>query len=144
MGVSTSSANLFQPHAQQRALVACIAASIALHAGLLVAFPELRGRTAPAPLVLTATLAPAAREPAPAETPPARVEPPRPAPRPRPVARPEPRPEAPRATAAPEPAPEPARPQAPAPQVAEAAPAAPVQAETIAPAVPVWDGAMLQ
>jgi periplasmic protein TonB len=142
MAVSTSSADLFQPQSQQRALAACLGASIALHAGLLMAFPELRGRAAPAPVVLTATLAPvASREPAPDVRKPARVEPQRPAPRSRPALPPE----APRVTAAPEP--EPAPPEAPAPRVAEPPPAAPVAsvpAEASAPAIPVWDGAMLQ
>jgi protein TonB len=146
MSVSTSSASLFQPQSQQRALLACVGASIALHAGVLIAFPELRGRPASAPIVLTATLMPApAREATPAPEKPARAEPPRPRPKPRPVARPEPRPEIARPVPAPEP--EPAR-EASAPteapaEVAAAAPSAPAKVETSEPAV-VWDGATLQ
>ncbi len=144
MAVSTSSANLFHPHAQQRALAACIGASIALHAGLLIAFPGLRGRAAPAPLMLTATLTPVASpEPALETRKPAHAEPRRPAPRPRALDQPEPprvQPEAPAA-------PEPTRPEAPAQEVSEAAPAAaaataPVEAS--ASPVPLWDGAMLR
>ena len=142
MPVSTSSASLFQPQSQQRALLACVGASIALHAGVLIAFPELRGRPASAPIVLTATLTPApAREGTPAPEKQARAEPVRPRPKPRPVARPE------IARPAPAPEPEPARkasapPEAPA-QVAAAAPSAPAKVETSEPAV-VWDGATLQ
>ena len=140
MPVSTSSASLFQPQSQQRALLACVGASIALHAGVLIAFPELRGRPASAPIVLTATLMPE-REATPAPEKQARAEPVRPRPKPRPVARPE------IARPAPAPEPEPAReasapPEAPA-QVAAAAPSAPANAEPSAPAV-VWDGATLQ
>jgi len=147
MSVSTSSASLFQPQSQQRALLACVGASIALHAGVLIAFPELRSRPASSPIVLTATLTPApAHEATPAPEKQARAEPPRPRPKPRPVARPEPRPEI--ARPAPAPEPEPAReasppPEAPAPQIAAAAPSAPASAEPSAPAV-VWDGATLQ
>ena len=141
MSVSTSSASLFQPQSQQRALLACVGASIALHAGVLIAFPELRSRPASAPIVLTATLTPA---PAPEATPMPerreRAEAPRPRPKPRPVARPE--------TVRPVPAPQPIgeaspTPETPAPEVAAAAPSAPANTEPAAPAI-AWDGAMLQ
>jgi periplasmic protein TonB len=146
MAVSTSSAGLFQPQHQQRALLACVAASIVLHAGVLIAFPQLRGRAAPSPVVLTAVLlSPAAvhdATPAPAQ--PARAEPPRSKPRTRTAAQAEPHPEVTPAvpTAAPEPPPPTSQPAAP--QVAEAASAAPVQ--DTAPAQPAlaWDGATLQ
>jgi periplasmic protein TonB len=142
MAVSTSSASLFQPQSQQRALLACVAASIALHAGILMGFPELRRNPAPAPVVLTATLAPVApREAAPEKH--ASVEPPRVRPnKPRAAPRPEPRPEA-VVPAVPAPAPEVRPPEPPA--VAEAAPpvpAAPLRNEDMT--LPAWDGATLQ
>jgi periplasmic protein TonB len=151
MGVSTSSASLFHADSQQRALLACVAASIALHAAVLFAFPELR-RSAPAvPPVLTATLLPPAAEPAAAERP-VTTEPPRRKPRPQPpVARPEPRPEI--ARPVPQPVPETEAvaqaPEQPAREVAQApAAAAPspnlAQAAAPAPSAQVWDGQTLQ
>jgi periplasmic protein TonB len=141
MAVSTSSASLFQPQSQQRALLACVAASIALHAGVLMGFPELRRHPAPAPLVLTATLTPVApQEAAPEKQ--ASVEPPRVRPKPRAAPRPEPHPEVVVPTV---PAPAPAASPPEPPAVAEAAPPAPVAAlgnEAAAP--PAWDGATLQ
>jgi periplasmic protein TonB len=143
MAVSTSSANLFQPHSQQRALLACVAASIILHATVLIAFPELRGRAAPSPRVLTALLAPVApREAAPA----AEKQSTRAQPRPQPTPRPAPRPEAARS------APEPVTPSEavheaspPAAQLAEAAPAATAVPNEAPPQpAPAWDGATLQ
>jgi len=149
MAVSTSSATVFDPHAQQRALLGCVAASIVLHAGALIAFPGLRGRAAPAPVVLTATFIPAAsREAVPVAEPHARADAPRPAPRRRPALRPEPRQEFARPVPVPQPEPQPeaAKPEAPAPQVAEIAPSvpsAPTPIEASAPPAPAWDGAML-
>lgn len=143
MSVSTSSASLFQPRSQQRALLACIGASIALHAGVLIAFPQLRSRPANAPIVLTATLMPA-REATPAPERQARVEPPRPRPKPHPLVRPEPKPEIARSAPVPEPVPEASStPETPAPQIASVAPPAPANAEPGAPVV-AWDGATLQ
>jgi periplasmic protein TonB len=58
MPVSTSSAALFHPQSQQRALLACVAASVALHAAVLLGVPQWRSR-APGvepQKVLTATL----------------------------------------------------------------------------------------
>jgi periplasmic protein TonB len=157
MAVSTSSASLFSHDAQQRALLACVGASIVLHAAVLVAFPELR-RSAPAsPPMLTATLVqPAARtEPAPVVQHPA-AEPRRPKPKPkvRPVARPDRPPEIARSAPLPAPAivPEVASaPELPPREVAEApsvppAPPTPPQAETQATPAPVQvrDGATVQ
>jgi periplasmic protein TonB len=143
MAVSTSSADLFQPESQHRALLACVAASIALHAGALVAFPELRGRAAPAPIILTATLSPVApREAAPDAREEPRPKPPRAAPPvPRPaVARPAPAP-----AEAPDPAPEAGKPEAPVvPPVAEAAPVARALSEAPTPPAQAWDPATLQ
>lgn len=143
MAVSTSSASLFQPHSQQRALLACVAASIVLHAGVLIGFPELRRPPAPVPMVLTATLAPVApREAGPEQQ--ASAEPPRARPKPR--ATPRPQAAVPTVPApAPAPAPEPAASRPEPPAVAEAAspaPAAPLRRDATPP--PAWDGATLQ
>ena len=149
MAVSTSSASLFHPDSQQRALLACVGASILLHAALLVAFPELR-RSAPAsPLVLTAILLPSAPNPdlAPAAQKAAPVEPQRPKPKPRPIARPKPEHEI--AASVPSPQPEPTPPVASAPEpardVAEAPPASSyASAPAAAQPAQAWDAATLQ
>ena len=135
MAVSTSSATLFQPEAQQRALLVCVGASIALHAAALLAFPEMRGRASASPMILTATLSPSgpAREPAPAAETPKRAEPPQAKRKPRPIARPEPQPE----MARPAPAVEPSAASAPEQSAVADAPAAapdPAPAQAAAPA----------
>src|SRR4051794_17066889 len=152
MGVSTSSANLFRPDSQQRALLACVAASIALHAAVLFAFPELR-RSAPAlPLAMPATLVSSAAQPEPAAAErPVITEPPRRKSRPRPVARPDPQPEVARAVPTPVPETEPVAPapEPPAREVVQApaaapSPPGPIQTETPRPSAQVWDGQTLQ
>ena len=69
MSVSTSSAAIFNPSAQNRALVLCVCVSLALHA-LALLLPGLRpGAPAPAvPRMLTATFTPRAVAPEPLPT----------------------------------------------------------------------------
>jgi protein TonB len=155
MAVSTSSARLFSHDSQQRALLACVGASIALHAAVLVAFPELRRSAPAAPLILTAMLLPSAMqpEPAPAVRQPV-VEPQPPRPKARRMARPDPQPEIARPAPAPAPAIAPQVASAPEPQPREAveapsvppAPPSPPQVEAAVASAPVqvWDGATLQ
>jgi protein TonB len=56
MSVSTSSASLFQPGSQNRTLLACVLASLLMHAVLLWLFPGIREGAPAAARVLTATL----------------------------------------------------------------------------------------
>lgn len=141
MAVSTRSASLFHPRSQQRALLACVGASIALHAAMLLAFPELRERSPASPVVLTATLSPS---PVRAETPKRAAEPAAPRPRSRPVARPEAAPEVARPAPSPEPAAEPPAARAPE-QPASALAEGPADPSPV-PAQPAqsWDGMTLQ
>lgn len=129
MSVSTSSAAVFSPGAQNRALALCVFASLVLHA-LVLLLPGLRpGAPAPAATrILTATFAPrvAAVEPLPAAPDVAKRVEPEP-PRPKSEARPEiPRP----VIATPLPGPGPAAPRAA--EVA-AAPAIPAEPSAAAP-----------
>lgn len=132
--VSTPSAMLFQPQMQQRALLACIAASIGLHAAALFSFPGLRPYAPASPKVLVATLSPvAAPAPAQASEPPAIAEPPRPKPKPRPAVAPKPQPqEVARTAPAPEPPTAPERNPGPE-QTASAAPEAPAVSSSAEP-----------
>ena len=131
MSVSMSSAAIFSPNAQNRALVLCVFASLALHA-LVLLLPGLRpGAPAPAATrILTATFAPrvAAVEPVPAAPDVTKRVEPEPV-RPKPEARPEiPRPVI--STPLPGPGPGPAAPRAA--EVA-AAPALPAEPSAAAP-----------
>ena len=126
MSVSTSSAAIFSPTAQNRALVLCVIASLVLHA-LALLFPGLRpGAPAPsAPRILTATFAPrvATGEPRPPDVT-KRVEP-DPV-RPKPEARPQPQTQTPRPViSTPLPGPGPAVPRAAEVATAPALPAEP-------------------
>lgn len=59
MSIFASTAAMFQHDAQQRALLACVGLSVALHAFVLVSFPGFRpSSTASGPKVLTAYFAP--------------------------------------------------------------------------------------
>ncbi len=64
MLISDGKAALFHHDAQQRALAACVGASIALHALVLFSFPGLRlSAHAGGPKALTATFAPRSESP---------------------------------------------------------------------------------
>lgn len=139
MSVSTSTAHLFDSAAQHRALAVCLLASMLLHASALLLFSGKRARP-PADngsKILVARIAPRAALPeTPRETqavqPPPRPEPPQRQPEAKP--RPEPRQEA-----RPEPRSVLARPAPETPQVAPqpaAAPSAPVDTASAAPASP--------
>ncbi len=59
MPISTSTAVLFSAGSQNRALLACLCVSIALHASVLFSFPEFRARVpSGGPKMLTASFAP--------------------------------------------------------------------------------------
>jgi periplasmic protein TonB len=126
MPVSTSTALVFRTGSQDRALFACVLASILLHAAVLFLSPGLRpGPPAAGPRILTATFAPRI---APTEFPDAQqpvVKPPEPQPEPaKPVVIPEtPRPVLAKPTPSPVAVPQPPAP-APAPAQSVPAPAA--------------------
>lgn len=136
MSVSAGKAAMFAPGAQNRALVLCVLASLALHGLVLLFYGPRAGAPAPAvPRILTATFAP--RDAAPVAAPPV----------PDAKAEPEPvrsspdaqsRPETPRAViAAPAPVPGPAVPrveEVPAAPAPPAEPSAPAHAGGAAPA----------
>lgn len=133
MPVSTSSAAIFSPSAQNRALALCMLASLALHAIALL-LPGLRpGAPAPAATrVLTATFAPRVAAPPSVPLVPEVEKRAEAEPRPKPEARP--LPEIPRpviSTPSPGPVPAPAAPrvaEVPAAQASAAEPSAPVPA----------------
>jgi periplasmic protein TonB len=67
MPVSTSTALVFRPESQNRALLACVLVSILLHAAVLFLSPGIhRGAPASGPRILTATFAPRLALPEPA------------------------------------------------------------------------------
>jgi len=111
MSVSTSTAELFQHGAQARALLACVAVSVVLHALALFAFPDLRpSARSGSPGVLVARFAPRLALPEAGQA--AERELPKP----------------------PEPPRQEAKPETPRPVLAGPAPAAPVVAQEAAPA----------
>jgi periplasmic protein TonB len=64
MSISTSTAALFSADSQNRALLACLCVSIALHASVLFSFPEFRARVpSGGPRMLTASFAPRPAQP---------------------------------------------------------------------------------
>ena len=133
MSISTSTAALFDPREQNRALIACVLASMALHAAILFLFSGTRsgGPVSEPARILTATFAPRVALPEHVVVPQARPETPKPEPKiepPRPVlTTPTPAPTAPRVAA---PVITPPAPQTPIPEAAPKPPSTPQPATT--------------
>lgn len=139
MSVSTSTAELFDPGAQNRALLVCLVVSMALHALALLLFPGIRERAAAdnSKKILVARIAPRVAMPEPtapqtqADQPPPQAEPPKPRPEPKPSVEPTPEPR----PALTRPSPTPEVPKA-APQPASVpAPSTPAETASVPPAV---------